>query len=449
MHRRTLLLAGGLAPLARPALAQPSEPSAEPTPILFIHGNGDHSALWLTTLWRFESNGYPRDRLATLDLENPLARDDDDIPQALRSSAEDFARATARAVTALRRRTGAARVALVGNSRGGFPIRQHIATAEGAAEVSHAILCGTPNHGVWDTDWRTGSEFNGRSAVLQRLNIGLTSDVPLGTACLTLRSDSQDLYAQPEGRFIGRPSTPTGVDATSPELRGATNMVLPGLDHRETAYSPRAFREIFRFITGREPASLDIEPEARPRISGRITATPGGVPTNRPLPGAQVEIFRVDATGARIGPALYQRIVRGDGAWGPVPVSPEWPLELVVSAAEHPTTHYYRQPFLRSSTVVQLRPARPPSAEDQLVPALVLFTRPRGYFGIPRDVVLLDGTEPDYTQVPRGVPASAVITARLSAERIGTPITALFNHQRMAGRAWPGAEGRIAVLELN
>ncbi|MFN8511353.1 MAG: hypothetical protein U0232_14595 [Thermomicrobiales bacterium] len=54
-------------------------------PILFVHGNGDSSALWLTTVWRFESNGYPRELLHALDFPSPSARDDDDVPQANRS----------------------------------------------------------------------------------------------------------------------------------------------------------------------------------------------------------------------------------------------------------------------------------------------------------------------------------------------------------------------------
>src|SRR5690242_4574734 len=40
-----------------------SLPASAYPPILFVHGNGDSSALWITTLWRFESNGYPRERL--------------------------------------------------------------------------------------------------------------------------------------------------------------------------------------------------------------------------------------------------------------------------------------------------------------------------------------------------------------------------------------------------
>jgi pimeloyl-ACP methyl ester carboxylesterase len=451
MNRRTLLLAAATplasAALLRPALAQPAP--AAPPPILFIHGNGDHSALWTTTLWRFESNGFNRDSMAALDLENPLARDDDAVAQPLRSSSAEFLQATARAITALRRRTGAARVALVGNSRGGYPIRNHVLHNNGAAEVSHAVLCGTPNHGVWSSaEWRPNSEFNAQSAFLRKLNGGST-DVAEGTAFLTLRSDGYDLYAQPDGRYIGRAGMPTGVDAAGPEMRGATNLVLPGLDHRETAYSPRAFREMHRFITGAEPSRLDIMPEGRPVLNGRVTGTPGGVQTNKPLAGAVVEVHRVDAAGLRMGPPVLKRQTRGDGVWGPVTVGPDWHLEFVVSAADLPTTHFYRQPFPRSSNLVHLRPARPLAGADLEAAGVVLFTRPRAYFGMPRDVVLLDGREPDATQVPRGVPASATVTARLSAQRLNTSIAGLFNQQRLVGRVWPVAEGHIAVLELN
>jgi hypothetical protein len=37
-----------------------------------------------------------------------------------------------------------------------------------------------------------------------------------------------------------------------------------------------------------------------------VTATPGGVQTNRPVPGASVEIYRVSAdAGERIGGAIH------------------------------------------------------------------------------------------------------------------------------------------------
>ena len=60
---------------------------------------------------------------------------------------------------------------LFANSRGGYAVRNYIANGGGAAKVSHAILGGTPNHGVWaDPAVRPGSEFNGAGAFLTRLN---------------------------------------------------------------------------------------------------------------------------------------------------------------------------------------------------------------------------------------------------------------------------------------
>src|SRR4029079_12289545 len=85
----------------------------------------------------------------------------------------------------------------------------------------------------------------------------------------------------------------------------ATNLVLGVLDHREVAFHPRAFREIYKFIAGREPSRIDIVPDAQVRLSGLVTGTPGGVVTNRSVSGATVEIYRVSPdTGERTGGAI-------------------------------------------------------------------------------------------------------------------------------------------------
>ena len=70
------------------ALAQgaPSAQSADIPPLLFVHGNGDHDALWITTMWRMESNGVARDRMLAVNFTDPLARSDDKVEQAGRSS---------------------------------------------------------------------------------------------------------------------------------------------------------------------------------------------------------------------------------------------------------------------------------------------------------------------------------------------------------------------------
>src|SRR3954469_21748412 len=354
ISRRTILKGAAVLPLTANsfgfgAAAQTSAaPAGDVPPILFVHGNGDHAALWMTTLWRMESNGISRDRMFAINFTDPLARTDDTKAQPNRSSVEDQRRELGEAIKQLKSSTGAARVALVGNSRGGYAIRGYIKNG-GTADVSHAVLCGVPNHGVYDWDDGLGGEFNGRGPFLRGLNEG-ESEVTPGTAFLTLRSDGMDKYAQPDGRFVGKPGTPTGITSDGPALKGATNLVLGAVDHRETAFHPRAFREIYKFIAGREPERIAITPEAEVRLSGLVTATPGGVQTNRPVAAASVEVYRVSPdTGERLGATVHASQTEADGRWGPAQVDPSWYLEMVLVAAGSTTTHFYRSPFPHSS----------------------------------------------------------------------------------------------------
>ncbi len=453
ISRRTILKGAGALPLAAgnfglAAFAQAPSPTpgaSEIPPVLFVHGNGDHAALWITTLWRMESNGVPRDRLLAINFTDPLARADDTRPEPNKSSTEDQRRELGAAIQELKRRTGAPRVALVGNSRGGYSIRGYIKNG-GGGDVSHAVLCGVPNHGVFAWDSGLNNEFNGHGPFLRSLNEG-DSEVTPGTAFLTLRSDGMDKYAQEDGRFVGKPGTPTGVTAEGPALKGATNLVLGPVDHRETAFSPRAFPEIYKFIAGREPDRIAVTPEAEVRLSGLVTGTPGGVQTNRPVAGASVEIFRVSAdTGERIGSAIHASQSGADGRWGPAKVDPSWHLEMVLASAGSTTTHFYRSPFPRSSDIVHLRAARPLGPADAGAGSVVLMSRPRGYFGFPRDVVVFDGKVP--SDVKPGVPGDSISTLRLSAAEAGRPVAAIFNEERIVARAWPVAENRIAIAEL-
>jgi Lipase C-terminal domain/Palmitoyl protein thioesterase len=452
LSRRTILRGASVLPFAvaswrTSALAQTASaaPASELPPILFVHGNGDYDALWMTTLWRMESNGIPRERMLAVNFTDPNARDDDTVAQADRSSTEDQRRELAAAIAELKRRTGAARVALVGSSRGGYTIRNVIKNG-GAGDVSHAVLCGTPNHGVFAIDALLGSEFNGRGAFLRGLNEG-ESEVTPGPLFLTLRSDGMDKYAQADGRLIGMPGVPTGVTAEGPELKGATNLALGALDHREVAFHPRAFREIYKFIAGREPDRIVIMPERSVKLSGLVTGTPGGVSTNRPVAGATVELFRVDpASGERQGSALHSSKTAADGRWGPAEVDPTWSLEFVLTSPDAPTTHIYRSQFPRSSDVVHLRAARPLAPPDAGAGAVLIMSRPRGYFGLPRDVVLFDGKEP--ADVKPGVPTDSTATLRLPAAEVGRNVVTQFNEERIVARAWPASENRIAIAEL-
>src|SRR5712672_949106 len=216
-------------------------PDSGPPPVVFVHGNGDSSALWINNIWRFEANGYKRDQLFAIDFAYPNARRDDAKPEPFRSSAEEQMKELAAFVAQVVKATRRRKVALVGSSRGGNAIRSYLKNGGGAEFVSHAVLCGTPNKGIVISDsLLVGSEFNGASPFLKGLNAGPDDLIP-GVEMMAIRSDKNDKYSQPDGRFIGAPGKPTGVGYDASELRGARNIILDGLDHRETAFNKLAF----------------------------------------------------------------------------------------------------------------------------------------------------------------------------------------------------------------
>ena len=57
--------------------------------MIFVHGNGDSSALWINNLWRFEANGFKRTQLFAIDFVYPSARREDAKPELFSSSAEE------------------------------------------------------------------------------------------------------------------------------------------------------------------------------------------------------------------------------------------------------------------------------------------------------------------------------------------------------------------------
>src|SRR5579863_5360054 len=300
-------------------------------PILFVHGDGDSAALWTTIIWRFESAGYDSHLLFAVDLPHPLHRDDDTKPQVNRSSTTEAATDLGAMVTRVLQTTGQDKLILIGNSRGGNEIRNYLRNFGGAAHVTIAILGGTPNHGVYSLPFNENMEFNGMGPFLKGLNAG--SEIVPGVAFFTIRSDTNDKYAQPLGTFLGFPEKPTNVAYQGPELKGATNIVLDGIDHRETAYHKRAFREEYKAIMGKDPASVEITPEAHPVLNGMISGSENGAPTNLPLVGAKVTVYEVDpTTGERKGAAVHQQTVGADGAWGPLTAKPDAYYEWVIAA---------------------------------------------------------------------------------------------------------------------
>lgn len=457
ISRRFFLgVAAAAAVLAAGCAAIPSLQQAPP--IVFVHGNGDTAALWQTTVWRFESNGWPRERLHAIDVPYPISREDDGKAQPGRTSAAENTAFLKGEVEKVLRSTGAGKVVLMGNSRGGNAIRDYIQNHGGDRTVSHAILGGTPNHGVQAiAGFNEGSEFAGTGAFLRALNAPKNAagdEVTGPVKWMTIRSDSNDKYAQPDGRWIGRPGVATNVTYAGPELKGATNVVIPRIDHRETSYSPAAFAAAYQFITGRAPSTTSTAPEAAIVLSGKIaglglaSADPrsGNFSNNLPLPGAQLQVYATDpATGERRGPAAYSVTVGSDGTWGPFTAQAATPYEFVVSAPGYATTHIYRSPFPRSSRILNFKPDRIADS-DKDAQAIVTMTRPRGYFDPNRDRMSFDGQTPP----PGAVPGAGVASSKLKLPSAQPrSVVAEFNGERIVARSWPASEGHVSVLELH
>jgi triacylglycerol lipase len=439
--------AGSLAP-AFAFGQQPQQRRADPggPPIVFVHGNGDSAALWINNFWRFESNGFKRNLLYAIDFAYPNARSDDSKPQDNRSSTEDAMKDLAAYVAQVKKTTRQAKVALIASSRGGNTVRNYLKNGGGAASVSHAILCGTPNKGIVISDTMlVGSEFNGAAPFLKGLNAG-ADDLIAGVQMMAIRSDKNDKYSQPDARFVGAPGKPTGVGFDASELRGAKNVIIDGLDHRETAFHKLAFAAQFEFITGKPPGTLFIANEPLPVLNGKVTGiTPDGTTTNLPVTGADVEIYDVDPhSGERRGTKpVHKKTTGADGLWGPFIGHSEASYEFVLTMQGQPITHTYRSPFLRGCDFIDLRP-QPFAKGDDQAGAVVIMSRARGYFGVGRDKFSLDGKVPP--GINDGVPGAA--SGKLAFDAASRTVVAVFNTETIAARTWPVKENHIVVAEF-
>ena len=191
--------------------------------------------------------------------------------------------------------------------------------------------------------------------------------------------------------------------------------------------------------------------ETQITLSGQVTGISAAGPTNLPLVGAQLAVYAVDAsTGERRGAALVAQTIAADGRWGPLATNSATPLEFVLDAPGFAIAHIYRAPFARSADTVHLRPERSIAAADQGAGALISFTRPRAYFGLPRDTVLLDGQPA--AGIPSGVAGVAVARLKLT-ETTSRPVVGEFRsgviNERIVGRTWPASERHVTVLELH
>ena len=69
--------------------------------------------------------------------------------------------------------------------------------------------------------------------------------------------------------------------------------------------------------------------------------------------------------------------------------------------------------------------------------------RTRGYFGIGRDTVTMNGAQP--TDIAPGVPTNS--TTRLVVAP-GTPVTGRFNAETITAASFPAVDKQVSVIEI-
>ncbi|WP_370617092.1 alpha/beta fold hydrolase [Mumia qirimensis] len=293
-----------LAVLASPASAGSPGGSRghdrEVRPIVFVHGSAGSASQFQTPALRFASNGYEAEDIEAVEYDTQFQTN---------TLAQVHARIDA-AVAALLRRTGSDRVDLVGHSLGTYVSQQYLnSSPDRAARVAHYV------------------------------NIdGVTATAPPGGV------DTLALWAEP-WRYPG----------VTREITGATNVDLGEQGHTEAVTSEKSFREMFRFFTGRAPATVDVRPERGRRVvSGRVHF----FVSNLPVVDGTLKVYRVNRlNGARVGRPVSTFAVT-DGAFGPFVAAPFARYEFELTRGEI-THHFYTEPFTRSDRFVRLMTDQP------------------------------------------------------------------------------------------
>ncbi len=266
-------------------------------PIIMAHGFLASGDTYATQFQRFTSNNYCPDRLFAYDW-NTIEQD----------NAEDILDAFIDDVLA---QTGATQVNLVGHSAGSGLGYSYLADADRAAKVAHYV--------------EVGSGANTQPA-------GPDGEIPM----LNIWSEDDLIVA--------------GGDVS-----GADNLKLSDVDHYEVATSATTFEAMYEFFNDKPPTTTSIVSEEEILIAGRAVT----LGENSPIGGATVNIYALDAaTGARSNSEADAVLTTDtDGYWSGFTARPDthYEFHLIGANADDRAIHYYRQPFVRSNSLVYLR----------------------------------------------------------------------------------------------
>ncbi|MEX0678789.1 MAG: alpha/beta fold hydrolase [Pirellulales bacterium] len=300
-------------------------------PIVFVHGGNGAGEQFERQAMHFTSNGYPGTWIAAFDYSTAGAigrrrgpgqpasgASRASAPQGTPSGAPPVSLAATEVTEALdkfidevRKRTGHAKVNLVGHSFGTLQSARYLNDSTRAAKIAHYASMG-------------GGPATNQGGVPSIAVSGI-------------------------GDFASRGQGPRasngGVTAKMPDFQ----------DHVMVCTSDEAFEAIYTFFNdGEKPKTMKIEPQAEPLVSGVVKS----YVNNQPLVGAKIEVWEVaQETGRRTkDKPLVTFVATEDGRWGPFRAQPGQYYEFVIhdKALARPR-HVYREPFYHNDRLVYFR----------------------------------------------------------------------------------------------
>ncbi|MFC4072892.1 alpha/beta hydrolase [Actinoplanes subglobosus] len=315
-----------------PAMAGRGRP---PRPVIFVHGSAGSAMQFRVQAKRLASNGYPAEIVEAHEYDSPNIAT---IVQQVWAGLDER-------ITRLLALTGSDQVDLAAHSLGTFVSQGYLnSSPERAARIAHYV------------------NLDGRPAAA----------LPGGVPTLAIWGE-------------GDPAR---------TVAGASNVYFPGQSHTQTVSSEESFREIFRFLRGRDPHTTSVRRERVAHVSGRAVL----FPSNTGVTGASLEIHRVGAhTGRRQGRAI-RAAVAADGRFGPVPLHPFERYEFALLRPGEPTHHFYFEPFRRSDSFVRLLTSRPGEGLGGLVDTsdrhtALTFQRQKEWWGGEGDHLWINGQD--------------------------------------------------------
>jgi len=289
-----------------------AQAAAALNPMIFVHGYVGSGSQFESQKMRFVENGYPDSYVQVLEYDStpatPVPGTSGLNPVGIHVIEQQMFPRLDQQIAQLKAQTGRSRVELLAHSLGTTLMQDYLNSSPArAANVADYV------------------NIDGRTA----------SSPPGGVRTLALWATKGPL--SPAGRSIG----------------GAQNVTIPDSTHVQSATSPVSFDAIYRFFTGRSPATTDIVPE-----HGKITLSGKALnfPNNTGLAGATVQVWPIDdATGQRTSTDPIATYSLGSGGdWGPVSAQAGRRYELALLRPGVPVHHFYYEPFLRSDHLLRL-----------------------------------------------------------------------------------------------